>query len=354
MTAGARAPATSSDTGTAPGAAASGAAGVLTLKLDTFEGPLDLLLHLIRSQQLDVRDIPIALVTEQYLACLELMQEIDIDVAGEWLVMAATLLHIKSKMLLPAEPAPEEEGEEADPRAELVRRLLEYERYKEAAIALGSRDLLERDVLARTFPAPDLVDPAIAAQGPRPFEPVSVFDLLSAFARVLASRPRASVHEIALERVSLADKIAELLDRLATCESLAFDELFTPEATRAEIVVSFLAVLELVRMRVIRAYQAGPFGPIRLFARTDGAGGAMRAASGDPAAAEDGPSGGGPTASGGDAATGGPTTAAAAGAGGAPEGPGGEGGAAPDRPTGPPEDERERDVPAGRSPAAPR
>ncbi len=250
----------------AAGPAGPPGAATLTLKLGPFEGPLDLLLHLIRSQQLDIRDIPIALVTEQYLACLELMREIDIDVAGEWLVMAATLLHIKSKMLLPVEPGQEEEGEAADPRAELVRRLLEYERYKEAALALGSRDLLDRDVFARTFPSPDLADPAVAVQGPRPFAPVSVFDLLSAFARVLASRPRITVHEVELERVSLADKMAELLDRLATRESLAFDELFAPEATRAEIIVSFLALLELVRMRVIRACQAGPFGPIRLFA----------------------------------------------------------------------------------------
>ncbi len=238
----------------------------LVLKLDLFEGPLDLLLHLIRSQKLDVRDIPIALVTEQYLAGLELMKELDVDVAGEWLVMAATLLHIKSKTLLPAESAAGEEENQEDPRADLARRLLEYERYKEAAAALGARDLLSRDVFARTFPAPDLDDPVVAETGPRPFEPVSVFDLLSAFARALASRPPTSVHEVTMERVSLADKIADVLDRLAARESLPFEELFPAAATRADVVVSFLAVLELIRLRVIRAYQAGPFGPIRLFA----------------------------------------------------------------------------------------
>ncbi len=250
---------------TVPATAAPAGTAGLVLKLDAFEGPLDLLLHLIRSQQLDIRDIPIALVTEQYLACLELMKELDIDVAGEWLVMAATLLHVKSKTLLPAEPAAGEEEDGGDPRVELARRLLEYERYREAAAALGAHDLLGRDVFARTFPAPDLDDPAVVETGPRPFEPVSVFELLAAFGRALVSQPKAAVHEVAMERVSLADKIAELLDRLAVRESLAFEDLFPAAATRADIVVSFLAVLELIRLRVIRAYQAGPFGPIRLF-----------------------------------------------------------------------------------------
>jgi segregation and condensation protein A len=236
----------------------------LLLRLEQFEGPLDLLLHLIRSQQLDIRNIPIALVTEQYLACLEVMQELDIDLAADWLVMAATLLHIKSKMLLPA-PAEPEPAEESDPRDELARRLLEYERFKEAGLALGARDVLGREVFARTFEPPDLADPAFRVTGPRPFEPVSISELLAAFARAIASRPKQTVHEVAIERVSLADKIAELLDRLAARDSLGFDELFAETATRSDVVVSFLAVLELVKMRVVRAYQAGPFGPIRLF-----------------------------------------------------------------------------------------
>jgi segregation and condensation protein A len=236
----------------------------LHLKLDAFEGPLDLLLHLIRSQQLDVRDIPIALVTEQYLAYLDMMQELDVDLAGEWLVVAATLVHIKSKLLLPAEPA-EETGEEADPRDELVRRLLEYERFKEAGRALSLRELLGRDVFARLFEAPELSDPALVETGPRSFAPVSVSELLASFARALANRPRQTVHEILVERISLADKITELLDRLAARESLGFEELFRPGATRAEIVVSFLAVLELIRLKVVRVYQAGDFGPIRVF-----------------------------------------------------------------------------------------
>ncbi len=237
------------------------------LKLESFEGPLDLLLHLIRSQEIDIRNIPIALVTEQYLGCLELMQELDIDVAAEWLVMAATLVHIKSKLLLPVESGPDESGEDLDPRDELVRRLLEYERFKEAGGALGAREQLGRDIFARTFDAPDLSDPEIAAVGPRPFEPISVSDLLVAFATALANRPRHTVHEIVVERLSLADKITELLDRLSAAESLAFEDLFPREASRGEIVISFLAVLELVRMKVIRAYQAGAFGRIRLESR---------------------------------------------------------------------------------------
>ncbi|HWP34418.1 MAG TPA: segregation/condensation protein A, partial [Thermodesulfobacteriota bacterium] len=256
------------------------AAPALTLRVAGFEGPLDLLLHLIRSQQLDIRDIPIALVTEQYLACLELMRELDLDLAGEWLVMAATLLHIKSKMLLPEEPAAAGEEAEADPREALVQRLLEYERYKQAAAALAGRELLGRDVFTRAEAGAELADPDVAGDGTRPLEPVSLFDLLSAFARVLAARPRPAVHEVRVERVTVADKIAELLDRLAARASLAFDELVAPAATRLEIVVTFLAVLELVRLRVVRVYQAGPFGPIRLFAAGRPAGDADGAAAG--------------------------------------------------------------------------
>jgi segregation and condensation protein A len=248
-------------------------AGALLLKLDAFEGPLDLLLHLIRGQKLDIADIPIALVTEQYLAYLDAMQQLDIDVAAEWLVMAATLLHIKSRMLVPAQVSPDVDAEEGDPRDELMRRLLEYERFKAAGIALGTRDLLGRDVFARTFEPPDLKDPAFAQSGPRPFAPVSISDLLTAFARALANRPRQAVHEVVIERLSLADKMTELLDRLALRESLGFEELFPPDATRAEVVISFLAVLELVRMKVVRAYQAGPFGPIRLESRSASGGG---------------------------------------------------------------------------------
>ncbi|HEY8370994.1 MAG TPA: segregation/condensation protein A, partial [Thermodesulfobacteriota bacterium] len=184
---------------------------------------------------------------------------------------------------------------------ELVRRLLEYERFKEAGLALAARDQLGWDVFARLFDAPELADPEIVPSGPRPFEPISITDLLVAFATALANRPKHAVHEVVVERLSLADKITEILDRLATRESLAFEEMFPPDASRAEVVVSFLAVLELVRMRVIRAYQAGPFGPIRLFARASEPGGGASdllpttspegspvPAEGDPASAPDG------------------------------------------------------------------
>ncbi|MFZ5894209.1 MAG: segregation and condensation protein A [Myxococcota bacterium] len=228
-------------------------AGVYRVELPTFEGPLDLLLHLIEEHQLDIRDIPIAFVAKKYVEYITLMQEVNIDVASEYLVMAATLAHIKSKTLLPVAPADpdEEDEEEIDPRAELIRRLLEYQKYKHAAERLSAHDLLGRDVFPRGMPAP-------AVDGPAPIAGLSLFKLLDAFQSVL-SRAKATIdHQIDFERFSITDRINELSVLLQARSRLSFDELFEDQQTRAQLIVTFLALLEMTRLRMTRLFQEGP------------------------------------------------------------------------------------------------
>ncbi len=231
------------------------------LELPVFEGPLDLLLHLIQQHELDVFDIPVAFVTEKYLEYLRLMEVLDIDIASEYLVMAATLAHIKSRTLLPAAPA-EDEGanageDEEDPRAELVRRLLEYQRYKEVASRLGERALLGRDVFERGAPTPEV-------EGPAPLAPHAVFKLLEAFRVLLLRAERNVEHEILAERISIAERINEVSALLGAGRLVPFEELFAGKPTRADLVVTFLALLEMTRLRLIHVEQAGPLEPIRL------------------------------------------------------------------------------------------
>jgi segregation and condensation protein A len=236
------------------------------VKLPVFEGPLDLLLHLIQKNEVDVSDIPIAAISEQYLEYLELFRLLDIDVAAEYLVMAATLAHLKSRMLL---PHPDGEGEEAglDPRAELARRLAEYARYKEAAATLSARPLLGRDV----FPASPAEDEERA--GPEPVLDVSVFELLEALRRALARVPPESIHhKVNLERVTLQERMLAVMDRLrgAGPEHVRFEDLLLDVArSRHVVVMTFLAILELARIQALRLFQntseAGePHGPIRV------------------------------------------------------------------------------------------
>jgi segregation and condensation protein A len=225
------------------------------VQLEIFEGPLDLLLHLIKKSELSITDIPIAVITEQYLATLELMQTLNLDVAGEFLVMAATLIHIKSRTLLPAADDETDEEDGPDPRAELVRRLLEYQRYKDAAAELQQRELLTRDVFARALA------PAVEAP-PREFREVSVFELLEALKRVLDRLPKDIVHEVTLEKVTVREKMTLLLDRLRQHGRVLFESLFSDSRSRMEIIVSFLAMLELVKMRAIRILQEELAGPI--------------------------------------------------------------------------------------------
>ena len=225
------------------------------VQLKIYEGPLDLLLHLIRKNELSITDVPIASITEQYLAALELMQGLDLDVSGEYLVMAATLLHIKSKMLLPPEEDDDEEDEEGgDSREELIRRLLEYERFKNAARELEEREILNRDVFVRQGRSERVTDVS--------FEQLSVFDLMSALQRVLERFPGPSVHTVVQETVSVRERMTYLLDELHRRPSVAFHELFDSARTRMDVVVTFLALLELIRIRAVHAFQKERLGPI--------------------------------------------------------------------------------------------
>lgn len=230
----------------------------LRIELEGFEGPLDLLLHLIRKHELDILDIPIAFVTEEYLAYIDAMDDLDLAVAGEYLVMAATLLHIKSKMLL---PRPEVEDDEApedgvgDPREELVRRLLEYQRYRDAAESLGGREIEGRDVFRR----PSRADRIAEEAGPPDLLPVDLFHLLDAFRRLLADKPPEAVHEVTPESLSLRDTINLVADHLAAHPRATLLDLVLlngPEPTRETIVVTFLALLEMAKLRLIKLFQS--------------------------------------------------------------------------------------------------
>lgn len=234
----------------------------LKVRLETFEGPLDLLLYLIKKNEIDIYDIPISVITQQYLEYLEIMKNLNLDVAGEFLLMAATLLHIKSKMLLPPTGEEEEEKEEEDPRAELVRRLLEYQRFKEAAQQLVKGPLLDREVFVRSFFGDALAEKE--AEEDVSGE-VTLFDLLEVMKKVLEGLPAEEFQEISMEHLNIKDKILHIMERLWEAESLAFTELYTASSSRREIVVTFLALLELLRLRMIRVYQGETFGTIRIF-----------------------------------------------------------------------------------------
>ena len=229
------------------------------IRTESFEGPFDLLLHLIKKNEIDIYNIPIAAITRQYLDYLDVMQELNLDIAGDFLVMASTLIQIKSRMLLPLQ-ADEEAGEEEveDPRAELVARLLEYQKYKEAAMDLGQRELLGRDVFARTFAAPELAE---IEPEEEPLE-VELYDLIEAFRRVLAEVPAETFHEVGAEGLSIADRINELLLLLQGTEAAGFEEMFIGSATREEVIVTFLSILELCRLKMVRLSQAQSFGKI--------------------------------------------------------------------------------------------
>lgn len=230
------------------------------VKLEIFEGPLDLLLYLIRKNEVEIYDIPIAVIVEQYLAYLDLLRSLNLEVAGEFLVMAATLAHIKSRMLLPAAEG-EEEG--PDPRAELVQKLLDYQRYQQAAEELLSREVLGRDVFVRGAAAEEIKGAAAAAGIPQvTFAEVSIFALLDALQGVLKRLGDEGLHQVIRERVSITEKISELMGRMRDQESITFDQLFSASSSRLEVVVLFLALLELIRLRILRVQQSEAFGPI--------------------------------------------------------------------------------------------
>lgn len=209
---------------------------------------------------MEITDIPIAEITTQYLAIIDTMQILNLDLAGEFLLMAATLLHIKSRMLLPqiSEDGADEEDEE-DPRAELVRRLLEYQKYKDAALQLDALPQLNRDLYARSAPAPEVVE-----EGEGEFAAVGLYDLLQALQQLLKERPEPLVHQVSAEQLSVADRINQILTALQGQQSLAFTELFPTQVKRHEVVVTFLAMLELVKMRLVHLLQSQRFGVIWL------------------------------------------------------------------------------------------
>lgn len=240
--------------------------------LDVFEGPLDLLLHLVKKHELSILDIPIAFVTEKYLEYLDTMAAMDIDVAGEYLLMAATLCHIKSRELLPTPEVaePEEEGEdgqveaEVDPRADLIRRLLEYQKYKEAADKLGEQPVVGRNVWSRGAPTEDAVGDGVDPDAIAPLAPFPVHKLIEAFDRVMRQAKLKVSHDVVIDRLSLSQKIAELTDRLEVEGRFAFTSMFSflkdgkpraVEEVRHECVVTFLALLEMAKLRLIAITQ---------------------------------------------------------------------------------------------------
>jgi len=238
---------------------------IYRVRLEMFEGPLDLLLYLIRKNEVDVSDIPIAMIVEQYLSYLDIMRGLNLDVAGDFLVMAATLSHIKSQMLLPLE-GDEEEGEEGeDPRAELVRKLLEYQRFKDVAEELISRPVLGRDVFTREASEDAIQEAAHEAGIPEvTFKEVGVFELLEAFKEVMERAEITNWHEVTMERISIMDRLNQLLELLKDVDTLSFDQLFTEVTDKETIITTFLAILELIRLKVIKVRQDMNFGTIHL------------------------------------------------------------------------------------------
>jgi segregation and condensation protein A len=260
------APGSTGASGATAGTGASGAPGgtgrTVTVRLARFEGPLDLLLHLIKRDEIDIYDIPISHITQQYLAYLELMRSLDLEVAGEFLVMAATLMRIKAKMLLPLPAFGNEEEDEGDPREELVQRLVEYRQFKEAAGTLGERESERRKLFERGMV------PSEEDAGPLPLAPATLFDLLDALNRVMSRVPEASVYQVQAEAWSVEDKLSLIATAVAEQGSVSFTELLMRCQARAEMVVTFVALLELVKLGVVGVVQGEAFGDILLVART--------------------------------------------------------------------------------------
>ena len=236
----------------------------IKIRLQAFEGPLDLLVHLIKKNQINVYDIPIALVTEQYLEYLDLMQELNLDLASEFLVMAATLIHIKSRMLLPRpDPGLDDQEADEDPRDALVRRLLEHEKFKAAAELLHERETLRSAQWAR----PDSRVEAIAGDDYEPELEVDLFSLLTAFRQVLQRARERPPLLLPPEQVSIETRIEQLLERLSETEACGFEDLFEDASDRSGMIVTFLALLEMIRLKLIRVFQSGQLGPIRVYKR---------------------------------------------------------------------------------------
>ena len=231
--------------------------------MDIFEGPLELLLYLVRKNEVEISDIPIATVCEQYIEYLELMNTLNLDLAGEFLVLAATLAYIKSKTLLPVK---EEEVIEEDLRYELAQHLLEYQKFKEAANTLVRQNILEKDEFIRSYVSDDQ---PVAESDEFTIE-VNLFELIDALKGVLKRvEEQKGIFEISKEKISVTEKVVEILERLKMQKSIAFNSLFDDLTTREEVITTFLALLELLRQRTVRALQSVPFGPIRIVRRVE-------------------------------------------------------------------------------------
>ena len=230
--------------------------------LEVFEGPLDLLLYLIKRDEVDIYDISIERITTQYLEYLETFRMLDLEVAGEFVVMAANLIYIKSRNLLPLhQQPPEEEAEEEDPRWDLIRQLIEYKKFKDAAFQLHQRELVQEALIARAPEKPEFGDADTLLKSE-----VGIFDLISAFQKVLRKieARREDLREIFEENFTVSDKIDLILQVVEADKPVAFSRLFASAASRTEIVVTFLALLELIRMKQMRVAQDGPFAEIEI------------------------------------------------------------------------------------------
>jgi segregation and condensation protein A len=230
------------------------------VKLEVFEGPLDLLLYLIKRDEIDIYDISIERITRQYLEYLQAFKELNIDLAGEFVLMAANLLYIKSRSLLPLDQQPpDEEADEDDPRWELIRQLIEYKKFKEAAELLHNRALNQENIFTRATGA--------GPEAPLRLGEVGIFQLINAFQSVIKRiEAREELQEIFGENFTVSDKIETILVRVSEGMALKFSELFARMASRVEIVVTFLALLELIRLKQVRASQSDPFGEIEIAA----------------------------------------------------------------------------------------
>jgi segregation and condensation protein A len=253
----------------------------LEVFLEAFEGPLDLLLYLIRRQNLDILDIPLAEITRQYMRYIELMQDLQLELAGEYLVMAATLAEIKSRMLLPR-PKTTADGVEEDPRAELVRRLREYERFKRAAEGIDALPRLERDVWATSA---ELKDRPVTRALPQ----ITLQEMLVAFQEVVVRAEMFAHHHIQRERLSVRERMGDILASLEQASFVEFVRLFRPEEGRMGVTVTFMAILELVREGLIDIVQAEPYAPLHIRATTPARRLRVVADNGEPAAAESTP-----------------------------------------------------------------
>lgn len=229
------------------------------IKLEMFEGPLDLLLYLVKKDHLNIYDIPISVVTEQYLQYLNLMQLLDLNIAGEFLVMAATLMQIKSKMLLPAEEAVVPQEEE-DPRAELVKRLLEYEKFKEIANSLREKESSQREVFKR--PKTELDKDFF--KDTEPYFEASIFELINAFSKALQDIPKEVFYEVIKDEFTIEQKTHQILHLLLVAPSLRISELFAKSKNKIEVIVTFLSILELIRMKEVICRQAELFDDIEV------------------------------------------------------------------------------------------